>query len=76
MREGVTAEKATLRKSERKVIRLSDCISVERADELSSPKDTISFYLCMMERRILLAADQPNEWIECICQMAFQVGAS
>ncbi|XP_063148147.1 docking protein 3 isoform X2 [Candoia aspera] len=71
-RDGVAAEKATLRKGERKVIRLSDCVSVERADDQSSPKDTAPFYLCMLERNWLLAADQPNEWIECICQLAFQ----
>ncbi|XP_060621628.2 docking protein 3 [Anolis sagrei] len=71
-REGVKAEKATLRKGERKVIRLSDCVSVERAEEQSSPKDTTPFCLCMMERNCFLAVDQPDEWIECICQLAFQ----
>lgn len=71
--EGVAVEKASLRKSERKVIRLSDCVSVERAGEHSAPKDTAPFYLCMMERNILLAADQPDDWIECVCQLAFQV---
>ncbi|KAM6471739.1 docking protein 3 isoform 2-T2 [Liasis olivaceus] len=71
-RDGVAVEKATLRKGERKVIRLSDCVSVERADDQSSPKETTPFYLCMLERNWLLAADQPNEWIECICQLAFQ----
>uniref|UniRef100_A0A670IM25 Docking protein 3 n=1 Tax=Podarcis muralis TaxID=64176 RepID=A0A670IM25_PODMU len=72
-REGAAAEKATLRKGERKVIRLSDCVSVERAGEHSSPKDTTAFFLSMMERNCLLAADQADEWIECICQLAFQV---
>lgn len=76
MREGVAAEKATLRKRERKVIRLSDCVSVERAGEHNSPKDTTPFYLYMMERNVLLAADQPDDWIERICQLAFQVFAS
>ncbi|CAI5766923.1 3 [Podarcis lilfordi] len=71
-REGAAAEKATLRKGERKVIRLSDCVSVERAGEHSSPKDTTAFFLSMMERNCLLAADQADEWIECICQLAFQ----
>ncbi|XP_062977068.1 docking protein 3 [Elgaria multicarinata webbii] len=70
--EGVSAEKATLRKGERKVIRLSNCVSVERAGDHSSPKETGPFYLCMMERSCLLAADQPDDWIECICQLAFQ----
>uniref|UniRef100_A0A670Z7U9 Docking protein 3 n=1 Tax=Pseudonaja textilis TaxID=8673 RepID=A0A670Z7U9_PSETE len=71
-RDGGAAGKATLRKGERKVIRLSDCVSVERAKDQSSPKDTVPFYLCMLERNWLFAADQPNEWIEYICQLAFQ----
>ncbi|KAK9406398.1 docking protein 3 [Crotalus adamanteus] len=71
-RDGVAAGKTTLRKGERKVIRLSDCVSVERAEDRSSPRDTEPFYLCMLERSWLFAADQPSEWIECICQLAFQ----
>ncbi|XP_053148665.1 docking protein 3 [Hemicordylus capensis] len=71
-REGVAVEKATLRKSDRKVIRLSDCVSVERAGEHNSPKDAAPFYLCMVERSFLLAAENPDDWIECICQLAFQ----
>ncbi|XP_013911639.1 PREDICTED: docking protein 3 [Thamnophis sirtalis] len=71
-RDGGAAGKATLRKGERKVIRLSDCVSVERAEDQSSPKETVPFYLCMLERNWMFAADQPNEWIEFICQLAFQ----
>ncbi|XP_034298118.1 docking protein 3 [Pantherophis guttatus] len=71
-RDSGAAGKATLRKGERKVIRLSDCVSVERAEDQSSPKDTVPFYLCMLERNWMFAADQPNEWIEFICQLAFQ----
>ncbi|XP_070594932.1 docking protein 3 [Erythrolamprus reginae] len=71
-RDSVAAGKATLRKGERKVIRLSDCVSVERAEDQSSPKDTVPFCLCMLERNWTFAADQPNEWIEFICQLAFQ----
>ncbi|XP_015268031.1 PREDICTED: docking protein 3 [Gekko japonicus] len=72
VREGVAAEKATLRKGECKVIRLSDCVSVERASEHSSPKDTAPFYLRMMARNYIMAADEPDDWIECVCQLAFQ----
>ncbi|XP_060094811.1 docking protein 3 [Heteronotia binoei] len=71
-RDGVSAEKATLRKGECKVIRLSDCVSVERASEHSSPKDTAPFYLRMMARNYIMAADEPDDWIECVCQLAFQ----
>nr|XP_056719619.1 docking protein 3 [Euleptes europaea] len=71
-REGVAAEKATLRKGECKVIRLSDCVSVERAGEHSSPKDSAPFYLRMMARNYIMAADEPDDWIECVCQLAFQ----
>lgn len=72
-REGVSAEKATLRKGVCKVIRLSDCVSVERASEHNSPKDTAPFYLRMMARNYIMAADEPDDWIECVCQLAFQV---
>ncbi|KAG8128421.1 hypothetical protein E2320_015287 [Naja naja] len=75
-RDGGAAGKATLKKGERKVIRLSDCVSVERAKDQSSPKDTVAFYLCMLERNWLFAADQPNKWIEYICQLAFQFPVS
>ncbi|ETE72431.1 Docking protein 3, partial [Ophiophagus hannah] len=75
-RDGGAAGKATLRKGERKVIRLSDCVSVERAKDQSSPKETVPFYLCMLERNWLFAADQPNKWIEYICQLAFQFPVS
>ncbi|XP_054832789.1 docking protein 3 isoform X2 [Eublepharis macularius] len=71
-REGVAAEKATLRKGDCKVIRLSDCVSVERAGEHSSPKDTAPFYLRMMARNYIMAAEEPDDWIECVCQLAFQ----
>ncbi|XP_020646220.3 docking protein 3 isoform X2 [Pogona vitticeps] len=71
-RDNAKGEKGTLRKGERKVIRLSDCVSVERAGEHSSPKDTAPFCLCLMERNCFLAADQPDDWIERICQLAFQ----
>ncbi|XP_044306854.1 docking protein 3 [Varanus komodoensis] len=70
--EGVAMEKASLRKGERKVIRLSSCVSVKRVGEHSSPKDTAPFCLCLMERNCLLAADHPDDWIEYICQLAFQ----
>ncbi|KAJ7316593.1 hypothetical protein JRQ81_002755 [Phrynocephalus forsythii] len=71
-RDGAKGEKGTLRKGERKVIRLSDCVSVERAGECSCPKETAPFCLSLMERSCLLAADQPDDWIERICQLAFQ----
>uniref|UniRef100_A0A452ICM1 IRS-type PTB domain-containing protein n=1 Tax=Gopherus agassizii TaxID=38772 RepID=A0A452ICM1_9SAUR len=71
---GSGPEKTSLRKCERRVIRLADCVSVGPADAHSCPKDTAAFYLNTIEKSHVLAAKRRDEWIAQLCQLAFQVG--
>uniref|UniRef100_A0A8C3IC17 Docking protein 3 n=1 Tax=Chrysemys picta bellii TaxID=8478 RepID=A0A8C3IC17_CHRPI len=69
---GSGPEKTSLRKCERRVIRLADCVSVGPADAPSCPKDTAAFYLNTIDKSHVLAAEQRDEWIAQLCQLAFQ----
>uniref|UniRef100_A0A8C8YYY9 Docking protein 2 n=1 Tax=Prolemur simus TaxID=1328070 RepID=A0A8C8YYY9_PROSS len=58
----------------RRVIRLSDCLRVAKADgEASSPRDTSAFFLETKERLYLLAAPaaERGDWMQAICLLAF-----
>ncbi|XP_075774844.1 docking protein 3 [Pelodiscus sinensis] len=70
--DGSVPEKASLRKSERRVIRLADCVSVGLADAPSCPKDTAAFCLNTVEKSYVLAAERRDEWVCQLCQLAFQ----
>ncbi|NXN92083.1 DOK3 protein, partial [Rhinopomastus cyanomelas] len=65
-------ENTSLQRCARRVIRLSDCISVGPADTESCPKATTAFYLNTTEKSYVLAAEQRDEWIAQLCQLAFQ----
>ncbi|NXC44345.1 DOK3 protein, partial [Penelope pileata] len=69
--EGLVPD-GSLRRSARRVIRLSDCVSVGPAGTESCPKATAAFYLTTTEKSYVLAAEQRDEWIEQLCQLAFQ----
>ncbi|NXK02339.1 DOK3 protein, partial [Herpetotheres cachinnans] len=69
--DGMTLEK-TLQRCARRVIRLSDCVSVGPAGIESCPKATAAFYLTTTEKSYVLAAEQRDEWITQLCQLAFQ----
>lgn len=71
--EGKMLDKSSLRRCARRVIRLSDCVSVGPAGAESCPKATAAFYLTTTEKNYVLAAEQRDEWIEQLCQLAFQV---
>lgn len=71
--EGKMLDKSSLRRCARRVIRLSDCVSVGPAGAESCPKATAAFYLTTTEKSYVLAAEQRDEWIEQLCQLAFQV---
>ena len=58
------------------MIRLSDCLRVaEAGGEVSSPRDTSTFFLETTERLYLLAAPtaERGDWIQAICLLAFPV---
>uniref|UniRef100_A0A8C3XXA3 Uncharacterized protein n=1 Tax=Chelydra serpentina TaxID=8475 RepID=A0A8C3XXA3_CHESE len=67
--DGSGPEKASLRKCERRVIRLADCVSVGPADAHGCPKDTAAFQLNTMEKSYMLAAERRDEWIAQLCQL-------
>ncbi|KAM9129797.1 docking protein 3 [Pangshura tecta] len=69
---GSGPEKTSLRKCERRVIRLTDCVSVGPVDAHSCPKDTAAFCLNTIEKSHVLAAERRDEWIAQLCQLAFQ----
>ncbi|NWI63035.1 DOK3 protein, partial [Todus mexicanus] len=70
--DGTMLEKASVRRCARRVIRLSDCVSVGPAGTESCPKATTAFYLNTTEKSYVLAAEQRDEWIAQLCQLAFQ----
>ncbi|KAM7100716.1 LOW QUALITY PROTEIN: docking protein 3 [Ciconia maguari] len=70
--DGTALEKTSLRRCARRVIRLSDCVSVGPAGTESCPKATAAFYLTTTEKSYVMAAEQRDEWITQLCQLAFQ----
>ncbi|KAM6408741.1 docking protein 3 [Rhynochetos jubatus] len=70
--DGTELDKTSLRRCARRVIRLSDCVSVGPAGTESCPKATAAFYLTTTEKSYVLAAEQRDEWIAQLCQLAFQ----
>ncbi|XP_031454002.1 docking protein 3 isoform X1 [Phasianus colchicus] len=72
-RDDGTVPDTSLRRCARRVIRLSDCVSVGPMGPENCPKATAAFYLTTTEKNYVLAAEQRDEWIEQLCQLAFQV---
>ncbi|NXL01468.1 DOK3 protein, partial [Mesembrinibis cayennensis] len=72
--DGTALEKTSLKRCARRVIRLSDCVSVGPAGTESCPKATAAFYLTTTEKSYVLAAEERDEWIAQLCQLAFQAG--
>jgi len=72
-RDHGTVSDISLQRCARRVIRLSDCVSVGPMGTESCPKATAAFYLTTTEKNYVLAAEQRDEWIEQLCQLAFQV---
>ncbi|RLW02999.1 hypothetical protein DV515_00006779 [Chloebia gouldiae] len=70
--DGTVPGKTSLQRCARRVIRLSDCVSVGPAGTESCPKATAAFYLTTTEKSYVLAAEQRDEWITQLCQLAFQ----
>lgn len=72
VRDGGTLPDTSLQRCARRVIRLSDCVSVGPMGTESCPKATAAFYLTTTEKNYVLAAEQREEWIEQLCLLAFQ----
>ncbi|KAL4648772.1 docking protein 3 [Arapaima gigas] len=61
-----------LKKTDRTVIRLADCLSVTSAPEENCPLDCMAFYLNTTQRTYTLAAESSEDWVPKLCQLAFQ----
>ncbi|MBN3302148.1 DOK3 protein, partial [Amia calva] len=66
------AGKQYLKKADKKVIRLADCISITPAPGESCPKDNAAFYLNTTQRTYALASEHAQAWIAKLCQLAFK----
>ncbi|KAM6952989.1 uncharacterized protein dok3 [Lycodopsis pacificus] len=58
--------------SERKVVRLSDCLSVDPAPKESCPRGCTAFYLHTTQCTYTLASATSQDWISALCLLAFQ----
>ncbi|KAB5554238.1 hypothetical protein PHYPO_G00048060 [Pangasianodon hypophthalmus] len=74
MREGagMSAKLAMLKKAEKRVIRLAECLSVTPALGESCPAGCTAFYLNTAQRIYTLAAPTQDEWVSALCSLAFQ----
>lgn len=61
-----------LKAQARKVVRLSDCLSVTSALKESCPADCEAFYLNTTSATYTLASPTTQEWISVLCLLAFQ----
>lgn len=72
---GVSARLAILKKAEKRVIRLSECLSVTPALSESCPAGCTAFYLNTAQRIYTLAAPTHEDWVSALCSLAFQVNS-
>lgn len=61
-----------LKSQDRKVVRLSDCVSVTFAPKESCPGDCEAFYLNTISATYTLASPTTQDWISALCLLAFQ----
>ncbi|XP_058261521.1 docking protein 3 isoform X2 [Hemibagrus wyckioides] len=69
---GMSAKLANLKKTEKRVIRLAECLSVTPALGESCPTGCTAFYLNTVHRIYTLAAPIEDEWVPSLCSLAFQ----
>ncbi|XP_078508890.1 docking protein 3 [Lissotriton helveticus] len=72
VRDGSAKERTSMKKSERRVLRLADCVSIVAAGGGNCPKGTHPFYFTTTDKTHVLAAEDHEEWVAQICQLAFQ----
>lgn len=58
---------------EKKVVRLSDCLSITPAPKESCPPGCTAFYLKATQCNYTLASTASQEWQNALCLLAFQV---
>ncbi|XP_050983787.1 docking protein 3 [Labeo rohita] len=60
------------RKADKRVIRLTDCLSITPAPGESCPTDCSAFFLNTTSCTYTIAAPTQEDWITILCQLAFQ----
>lgn len=73
---GGGTDKPSTKKLDKKIIRLSECISILPAFTESCPKENMSaFCVETNDKTHVFAAEKQvtNEWVEKMCEIAFQV---
>ncbi|XP_055067726.2 docking protein 1b [Misgurnus anguillicaudatus] len=76
---GSASDKPSTKKLDKKIIRLSECISILPALTETCPKENMSaFCVETNDKTYVFAADKyvTNEWVEKMCEIAFQGGFS
>ncbi|XP_052471328.1 docking protein 3-like [Carassius gibelio] len=66
------ARPSGLRKTDKRVIRLTDCLSITPAPGESCPKDCSAFFLNTTSCTYTIAAPSQENWMTILCQLAFQ----
>uniref|UniRef100_A0A672PCJ9 PH domain-containing protein n=1 Tax=Sinocyclocheilus grahami TaxID=75366 RepID=A0A672PCJ9_SINGR len=61
-----------LRKTDKRVIRLTDCLSITPAPGESCPTDCSAFFLNTTSCTYTIAAPTQEDWMTVLCQLAFQ----
>lgn len=75
---GSANDKPSTKKMDKKIIRLSDCISILPAVTESCPKENMAaFCVETNDKMFVFAAEKnvTNEWVEKMCEIAFQGGS-
>nr|XP_055033525.1 docking protein 2 [Misgurnus anguillicaudatus] len=67
-----TSRPAGLKKTDKRMIRLSDCLSITPAPDESCPVDCSAFFLNTISRTYTFAAPTKEGWMSALCQLAFQ----
>ncbi|XP_078462460.1 docking protein 2-like isoform X1 [Lampetra planeri] len=76
--EGKDAAERHSRSKEKKIIKMSDCVSIKRNEELGAPRDCLVLRLETTAKEFYLAAERADfdDWFCQLCQIAFPQAAS
>ncbi|KAM9310265.1 uncharacterized protein dok3 isoform 2-T2 [Pholidichthys leucotaenia] len=69
---GTEQKKSRQKTPEKKVVRLSDCLSITQAPKESCPAGCTAFYLNTTQCTYTLASSTSQDWLSAVCLLAFQ----
>lgn len=70
---GGTSKPPGLKRMEKRVIRLTDCLSISPAPEESCPNEFSAFDVNTTQRTYTFAAPCNEDWMQTLCELAFLV---